>query len=233
MKQLFIHLLIVSTCFCSAIAQDQIYAKIYHHSSFYQRSEIQYDQFNTNTGEYARLKQSYQDFNRFSLAVMLVNKRNWNNEIGVSFSRANQPVTHESWVPETDDHDKKNYSLQYELSKHLYSQGRIQLIGGLGASMYHTNAALTPEEGNSPGFKVTENYSRLTLHIIPRVMYAINSKFSLDANAKIGFFDLHHVRSRIDNPQLAARQRFLADNVKDNFLPSSFILRLGLTYVIK
>lgn len=215
------------------MSQDRIYAKLYHHSDFYHRSEIQYDQFNRTTGEYARSERWSSEFDRFSLAVLMVNQEIWNHEIGFSFSRSNQPITHESWVPEASDNDKKYFSLQYEGSKRLYDKGRLQLLGGIGATVYHANAELTPGEANTPSFTVTENFSGASLHIIPRAMYAFNAKLGLDVNAKIGLFDQHHARARIHNPQLTARQRMLADAIRTNLFPSSFILRLGLTYVIR
>jgi hypothetical protein len=226
MTRIIIAVLFISNAFCS-FGQKAIGIKLYQNTDIF---EIRY--FESMIKHVEKLDKV--NFTRVSLAVDIDTKEGYTHEIefmipevSKSYDKIRHAMNHE-FQKETPDFEGQasSYSLRYELSKTLTNKAnKLDFNLGVGLNPYYVLVEYIPNV-DTRYYSSTKLYG-FVMNLIPRVIYKLSDRFSVDLNVPLKIYDLRAEKRTIKNPAIPIHQRTTI-NYSNIFFESAYTIRLGL-----
>jgi hypothetical protein len=169
-------------------------------------------------------------FNRLSAAYSLAGKK-WLKEVELSYSGKTAPIERiEDKRPLFVAALKRDFdyaSLQFEMLRILTGSGNFKFSLGPAATVFWARETLTPRDPYV--YKRYNEIDGIILTVNGHAAYNLSDRLIIDINARLGIFEGRLLRNKIYNPSIPIRhqENFYQEY---NFLPVSYVLRVGVGY---
>ena len=180
------------------------------------------------------IKETRINFSRFSFAFNLSGKKCF-HELELQFPEFEKPIEkldfplkYTFWKSDKQEETGSSFSFRYELGKFLGDKSKpVNFLLSAGVNPHYLNLEYASEFSNV--YYTLIEYYGVILNATPRVLFKLNSHFSIDLNTPIRIYNFQVYKHRQDNPILpVSQQRYKETN--HLFFEPVYTIRLGLMY---
>jgi len=181
------------------------------------------------------IKQLKANFNRISLAAVLLSSKNVFHEVEFQVPEFSKPIEkldfplkYTFWKGDSFDEAGSSFSFRYEFGKLLGDKSEpVNFLLSAGINPYYVQFEYTPTTPNA--YYWSRTYYGFALNATPRLYFKLNRHFSIDVNSPIRIYNFQKAKFRQDNPILPVQQqRFTKTN--HLFFEPVFTLRVGVVW---
>lgn len=226
-KLLFTFILIVFIF--DSLAQHQTGLKLYQNTDIYNVQEV-----GLNSTEEITVT----NFNRVSLALQFSFQNKYVHEIEFFIPEISRPLPKLHYPLEYEVRNDDSfegmgsaYSFRYEFGMTLTDYRKpltFHLAAGL--NPYFVKIEYSPIVANA--YSSSTTFYGATVNIIPRLIYKISNRFSLDLNIPLKFYDLRREVFNVENPQIPVLYQTITET-NNIFFEEAYTIRLGLQYNLR
>jgi hypothetical protein len=209
-------------------SQSSIGIKVYQNTDFFKAEYY-------GAGNYQYKTDHHRSFNRFSVAINVVTKRNFLHEVELfvpelskSLENIQFPLNYK-FTKTAPTVDKATvYAFRYDVSKVVTDLAkRISVVLGAGVNPYRIKIDYSSQQAFV--YSRRQTMYGVAVNIIPGVQYSVSKRFMMDLSIPFRIYNYKRERMQVDNPAIPISQQ-TKESDEGKFFENVYTIRFGLRY---